>query len=55
MSAIGRLVFDVEKEISLGNLSFKQIADKYNISLDDVYMILVQNLQQRSIEDELSY
>jgi uncharacterized protein (DUF433 family) len=55
MSAMGRLVVDVEEEISLGNLSFKQIAAKYNISLDDVYTILDQYLQQMSMEDQLSY
>ena len=55
MSAMSRLVVDVEEEISLGNLSFKQIAAKYNISLDDVYTILDQYLQQMSMEDAVSY
>lgn len=53
MSAMSRLVVDVEEEISLGNLSFKQIAAKYNISIDDVYTILDQYLQRMSMEDEL--
>lgn len=55
MSGMSRLVVDIEEEISLGNLSFKQIAVKYNISLDDVYTILDQYLEQMSAEDELSY
>jgi antitoxin component of RelBE/YafQ-DinJ toxin-antitoxin module len=46
MSAFGRLIVDVEEEISLGNLSFKQIAAKYSIPLDLVYEILDQYLIQ---------
>lgn len=46
MSAIGRLVVAVEEEIYLGNLSFKQIAAKYNIPVGDVYTILDQYLIQ---------
>ena len=53
MSAMSRLVVDVEEEISLGNLSFKQIAAKYNISLDDVYTILDQYLDQVNQMDQV--
>lgn len=53
MSAMSRLVVDVEEEISLGSLSFKQIAAKYNISLDDVYTILNQYLDQIMEQDAM--
>ncbi len=42
MSAMSELCIDIEEAIEDGVLTFGQIADKFNVTLDDVNMIAEQ-------------
>ena len=45
MSAMSELCFDIQVDIEEGELSFKQIATKYGVSLQDVNVI-AQEMQE---------
>lgn len=51
MSKVKNLVFDIEDDIRLGVLSFKQIADKYSVSIDVVNMIW-NDMCEQEFQDE---
>lgn len=51
MGKVKNLVFDIEDDLRLGVLSFKQIAEKYSISIDVVNAVWEQ-LCEQEFQDE---
>ena len=51
MGKVKNLVFDIEDDIRLGVLSFKQIAEKYSVSAYVVEMVWEQMCEQEFQEE----
>ena len=52
MSKFKDLIIDVQDSIICGKLTFKQIADMYGLSYNDVNLIAEDLMSQYAVEDE---
>ena len=52
MSKFKDMIIDVQDSIICGKLTFKQIADMYGLSYNDVNLIAEDLMSQYAVEDE---
>lgn len=52
MSEFRDMIIDIQVDIERGELSFRQIADKHNVSISTVDKVLLSLLEQYKDEDD---
>lgn len=53
MGAVKKEIFEIEEAIEAGRLSFTEIAEKFNVALEDVYLIAIERVERSETESKI--